>query len=734
MGRIKNITLPDNTTYDIYGKNVQNITWSDYQNLTSEQKNSDTAYFITDVPEEEMNKGIVAPIPNTPTEIATFTANELLMPSLKIGIEPVQSGSGNPSPTNIRPISGHTEANVVISPLNISQIYNGQIYGDGNWASNNARLTNVLRTQDNSYFLKAGTYTLDYEKLNSNAPNLVQCSALTKDDNYTIIDNFANAWYALPFTFTLTQDGYLYFTIRRNASINLNPSDYKVKILGQTTPIQFTVNGEIKTIYSGYVEIVNGKVKAVATDENIASYNGETLPSTWISDRDVYAEGTTPTIGAQVVYKLATPIEYDLADVSISTLDGTNNLSADSGKILDGTYYINPSTQLRMNDQILTNDTWRPIKLDGVSLISDSTTSLDIIPGSNVTIEGGIGSNLGKITISATDTTYESKAAASGGTAVSLVTTGEKYEWNNADTTVDQKLESTSTSSYPLLMSSDTYADTSVHYTGDVLRNNNIYANPSSGAITAIGWVNSGNGTANNAKLVRAWNENGYAGVMAGSSGAQTESLLGLMVKGVNDSEGNYLIWRAALGTSALLTTPATYIGGYNYNNQWENFIVQGRSGHFWGTIPAVTSNNGILEIGKHIDFHTTSGSTADNDYRISCTGSGAATYSGTWTKSSSIKIKENIEDMDLDEAKNIFKLRPVKFDYKKGFGQKDQRGLIAEEVAEVLPKLVVAEVGEEGTEEWCPASVDYIGVVPYLIKIVQEQQKEIDELKAKVG
>lgn len=33
--------------------------------------------------------------------------------------------------------------------------------------------------------------------------------------------------------------------------------------------------------------------------------------------------------------------------------------------------------------------------------------------------------------IPAQDTTYESKAAASGGTAVSLVTTGEKYTWNN---------------------------------------------------------------------------------------------------------------------------------------------------------------------------------------------------------------------------------------------------------------------------------------------------------------
>lgn len=36
----------------------------------------------------------------------------------------------------------------------------------------------------------------------------------------------------------------------------------------------------------------------------------------------------------------------------------------------------------------------------------------------------------GTLTLNATDTTYESKAAASGGTDLSLVTTGEKYNWN----------------------------------------------------------------------------------------------------------------------------------------------------------------------------------------------------------------------------------------------------------------------------------------------------------------
>ena len=63
----------------------------------------------------------------------------------------------------------------------------------------------------------------------------------------------------------------------------------------------------------------------------IASYNGETLPGTWISDRDVYAEGGTPTTGAQVVYELATPITYHLTPTEITALLGTNNIWADTG-------------------------------------------------------------------------------------------------------------------------------------------------------------------------------------------------------------------------------------------------------------------------------------------------------------------------------------------------------------------------------------------------------------------
>lgn len=47
--------------------------------------------------------------------------------------------------------------------------------------------------------------------------------------------------------------------------------------------------------------------------EYIASYNGETLPREWISDRDEYIAGTTPTIGAEVAYRLDTTIGHRIS-------------------------------------------------------------------------------------------------------------------------------------------------------------------------------------------------------------------------------------------------------------------------------------------------------------------------------------------------------------------------------------------------------------------------------------
>lgn len=85
---------------------------------------------------------------------------------------------------------------------------------------------------------------------------------------------------------------------------------------------------EAGTVYGGNIDLVSGAL--TVTHANIASYDGETLPSTWISDRDVYSVGGTPTTGAQVVYELATPLTYQLTPIQVNSLLGINNVWNDT--------------------------------------------------------------------------------------------------------------------------------------------------------------------------------------------------------------------------------------------------------------------------------------------------------------------------------------------------------------------------------------------------------------------
>lgn len=88
---------------------------------------------------------------------------------------------------------------------------------------------------------------------------------------------------------------------------------------------------EAGEVYGGEIDLVSGVL--TVTDGYIASYDGEILPSTWISDSDVYAEGTTPTTGAEVVYKLAEVQTYQLDGNQIKSLLGTNNAWCDTGDV-----------------------------------------------------------------------------------------------------------------------------------------------------------------------------------------------------------------------------------------------------------------------------------------------------------------------------------------------------------------------------------------------------------------
>ena len=89
------------------------------------------------------------------------------------------------------------------------------------------------------------------------------------------------------------------------------------------------------TYYGGTLDVVSGVLSAVPY---YASYNGEALVGEWISDRDKYEVGTTPTIGAQVVNIGATPTTIQLTPTQVNSLLGVNNVWADTGNIINATY------------------------------------------------------------------------------------------------------------------------------------------------------------------------------------------------------------------------------------------------------------------------------------------------------------------------------------------------------------------------------------------------------------
>lgn len=106
------------------------------------------------------------------------------------------------------------------------------------------------------------------------------------------------------------------------------------------------------TVYGGNIDLVSGVL--TVTHANITSYNGETLPSTWISDRDVYSVGGTPTAGAQVVYELATPLTYQLTPIQVNSLLGINNVWNDTNGETEVKYIRDLNTTVNQLVQHLT--------------------------------------------------------------------------------------------------------------------------------------------------------------------------------------------------------------------------------------------------------------------------------------------------------------------------------------------------------------------------------------------
>ena len=110
---------------------------------------------------------------------------------------------------------------------------------------------------------------------------------------------------------------------------------------------------------------------------------------------------------------------------------------------------------------------------------------------------------------------------------------------------------------------------------------------------------------------------------------------------------------------------------------------------------------------------------TGDTDY--------VSVVASAFTQASSRRYKENIRDITMTEANKIDDVKIRVFDYING--AKNQVGVIAEELVNVLPNLVTMSKNEETGEEQCEA-VNYAGFTPYLLLKSQNYEERLTRME----
>ena len=256
-----------------------------------------------------------------------------------VSLEPKQAGSGDPSPENVRPISGYDSLAVNVRGKNLlsdenfqssenngitfTKMGNGVVHIEGT-ASGNAD-SNIVQDVPQ---LPPGIYI----GISSSLLFVVKKASTGQNNWYNAKSGFSiesgdviQYWYLSEGSGEpVNKDDYIFLVA---GNLPQQASDFEPYQPGTSTPLTLP-----ETIYGGTVDAVTGV--GSKTWGYIASYNGESLPGEWISDRDVYTAETTPTTGAQVAYKLATPEPFQATgNQPLTSLLGYNTIYTNGDSI-----------------------------------------------------------------------------------------------------------------------------------------------------------------------------------------------------------------------------------------------------------------------------------------------------------------------------------------------------------------------------------------------------------------
>ena len=318
--------------------------------------------------------------------IASFSdgGDNLPMKSLKVNIVPKQSGSGDPSPSNVRPISGWDAVDTNVTGVNIwdeeweSGIYNPNS-GDKTGSSSYIRSKNYIPVRPSAtYCLVKPTgkasrvHFYDFNKRWISSPDVIYTG-----QPYTAFDTPANAYYM---TFNVAGTTY-----NNDISINYPSTDHEYHPYnGQTITTNLG-----QTVYGGVLDVVSGKLTITKAFRNLGTdqsgswymastgvsgkqrlavgisgiktpnsavicnifktvsgndiYNGVEGIGTDSNDRLLFYKSDLQTVAdwkswattnnLTICYELATPIELTLTPTEVKSLLGSNNVWSESGTV-----------------------------------------------------------------------------------------------------------------------------------------------------------------------------------------------------------------------------------------------------------------------------------------------------------------------------------------------------------------------------------------------------------------
>ena len=193
----------------------------------------------------------------------------------------------------------------------------------------------------------------------------------------------------------------------------------------------------------------------------------------------------------------------------------------------------------------------------------------------------------------------------------------------------------------------------------------------------------------------------------------------GLNIRGLSDGDNTALMLQGFIGASNPTDSMATIkLRGQKWNGT-TGVVDLGTAETILDIQNGTNTKFSFLGDGSFVSLGTYSKDVGATTRDLLVDDAGLIGY-----QASSFRYKKNIRDMG-DASSRIYDLRPVSFNWKKS-DMKDY-GLIAEEVAEVMPMIIT--LNDSGR----PETVEYKKLIPFLINELQNQQKQINELEKRI-